>query len=139
MSRLRVLVVLLCVMLASCAAKPPAEQPVSDPSPTLQQDVRLLREHLKGRGNGFLCGNGHEEDLKRMNGFEEGFCEVTLGENRTLAACEVVLTNPTDAAETALVLDLLSRRKGDRSRFVEPAVAALKHPEESVRASAAVL
>jgi hypothetical protein len=139
MFRPRLSVFLLCCLLASCAAKPNGDPNVGDPSPTVQEDVRLVREHLEGRAKGSLCGNGLEEDMKRMNAFEDGFSELTLGEKRVLAACEVMLTNPKDDAERAAVLLMVSRRKGDRSRFVAPAVEALKHKDEGVRAGAATL
>src|SRR5262249_47274876 len=113
--------------------------PAGDPDPGLQQDVRLVREQLEGRANCIGCGNGMEEDEKRMNLFEDGFCELTLTEKRVIAACEVMLTNPKDDAERAAVLLMLSRRKADRSRFVATALEGLKHQDDGVRAAAATL
>jgi HEAT repeat protein len=139
MFRHRLSVFLGCCLLVSCQAKKNGDPSVGDPDPALQQDVRLVREHLVQRSNACLCGNGAEVDDKRMNAFEEGFCEQTLSEKRVFAACEVMLTNPRDDDESAAVLLLLSRRKGNRSRFVAPAVEGLKHADEGVRAGAATL
>ena len=64
---------------------------------------------------------------------------VTPGDNRLIAACEVMLAAPNDAEETASAFWILSCSKGDRRRFIKPAVAALRAADRHVRWSAADL
>src|SRR5262245_3580616 len=62
-----------------------------------------------------------------------------LGREGTYPAFEAILAKPKDGGEVANILDALRQMKGDRRRFVAPAVRALAHPQLKVRVVAAEL
>lgn len=62
-----------------------------------------------------------------------------LGEKGAFPAFEAILADPKSADEIANVLDALRQMKGDRGRFVTPAVRALAHSQLKVRVGAAEL
>ena len=62
-----------------------------------------------------------------------------LGNEQVFPAFEAILAVPTSSDEVRDILGVLCDLKGDRSRFVEPAVQALAHPHSTARRNAARL
>jgi hypothetical protein len=139
MSRLRIPVLMLC-LLASCAEKETGEKAPSRPTNAeKEQDVHTVRNGLLAwQGAGPLCGNDLDEHDRQLELSRQALCKE-LGERRVLAACETVVARPESDGELRAAFLFLARMKGDRHRFVEPAVAALKHADAGVRIGAATL
>lgn len=131
MSRLRIPLLLGCLVLASCAIKDDGT-PGEDPASTVADDVVAVRQHLRIREQGPLCGNGMDEHMKFMAALLDGLT-MTMGEMRLFEACEVILAKPESDQELCATFDLLGQAKGDRRRFVKHAVAALGHQNSQVR------
>ena len=94
-----------------------------DPTPEFIKEVSGLSnwEDVEDRLDG----------LKRLN---------ELGAAKVYPALEAILAKPADDGdEVRRALAVAYEMKGDRSRFVEPAVRALAHPHPSVRRNAARL
>lgn len=133
MCRLRMPVSLLCLLLASCTAiqdavdKHDADKNAHDPNPTTADDVKFIRDNRK-ECREMKCGTcraGHRELIYGL-----------LSAKRLIAAAEVMLANPECDEEIEDAFSMISRAKGDRSRFIQPAVRALGHADLGVRLSA---
>src|SRR5262249_13871178 len=78
-----------------------------------------------------LCKAGYMEHIEPLERRLEG--------ERLLAACELVIAKPENPEELDGALGLLWGKKGDRSRFIEPARKALAHEHAGGSHSAANL
>ena len=107
----------------------PSSATVVDTRPTTLEDVRFIRENQR-ESREMRCGTCALSHRQKV---------YELGDKRLIAACEVMLAAPTDAEEVASAFWILSCAKGDRSRFIKPAVAALRAADRGIRWSAAEL
>jgi HEAT repeats len=130
---LRAPMFLLCCLLMSCTSKQndkTTDEDARDPRLTTAADVQSIRETLQA-ARGMKCKTyavEHRENLKRR-----------LEGKRLFSACEAIIEKPESDAEVEFAFYLLCYKKGDRSRFVNPAVRALAHKAPGVRCTAAWL
>src|SRR5438045_1449942 len=113
-----VLIVSLIVSCAGTKNTPTSheEGPDASVSPAVVEDVR--------RWLGPIDREGLNASVTYLN---------QLGEKKVFAALKVLLADPRDTRELADAFGMLCELKGDRRRFIEPAVHALANPDESVR------